>query len=1725
MGPQVAEKSRALLQFLKDAAILRRKRVPAYGTNDKLLWFGEVPRDRPDIRSAFFADNPAEFLDLWLEVRKTGMPARPPVPQLCKDWVRPQELEMVSQEPELLPEITVLVERKVSDPDASAGERRALTEKVPEVRRLEDHPAVQDAWLDYLVSQWEPWAQEMRRWQEVQRVYEDVDFMRRRLEEAEERFELILGLGFLVWRDPTGTTVRRHLLTAPAEISLDAARGVLTVSPAASFDGFRIELDMLELQHQPRLEGAGLDDRLEELDVQAWDRAKVGEILRVIANKASPDAQADEGSLEPPERADDTLRVLYAPALVLRERRPTAYEELITRLLEGTDDAPFSLTPPWERFISEGELSGGGAGTTPEDPEANSGLGDSRLYFPLPTNEEQRRIAERLRARPYVLVKGPPGTGKSHTIANLICHLLATGERVLVSAHAPKALTVLRELLPGDIRNLCVTAFGSSREDHRLLEDSVRGILSRKNEWKGQEWVQGAIDRLEREMCQLEGESVKVDRQLRECREAETHSHTLPGHYTGTAAQIARQIEKERERYGWFPELADDQQRCPLQSEEIASLVDVHAALTQERLNELRLEVGTFSLPDPGKVREAIEKLNRAESAARDARAGVREEQLAALQRFSDASLDACRAFLDQLQEQVTRASRTLGDLTGEILKDLLVGQSGRWERLEREAVELVEKIQEAHKRADTARIDILLDIENAKLLSDVRRRLEHLKNGGWRGWGFLAPRVMRDTRYIEQCCRVDGEPPRQQKSLEMLFGYVELREHLEQFYAVWPAASAPRLDDPRRAASGVCDLVEQFRQLLEFFRNCGREALDVVPIEKREALAQRDDRAAWRGLIDAELARRLAHSAKEPLEEWLRTILGGAPQNHHPCMGELAKAIEDRDPAGWRSAWEKRESLRRDKDRLEHYEKLLGQLQVACPGLASLIRSTQGDLEWTDRLCQLQQAWDWAAARAWLRKVTDPEHYARLTQERHRLQDRLEKKREELATLRAWQAFFLRLDDATEQNLTAWTKAVARIGKGTGKYAYRHRRAARQYLMACIPKIPAWIMPLHKLWETTDPTPGVFDTVIVDEASQAGIETLALLLLAKRIVVVGDDKQNTPEAVGVPEDDIARLARDHLRQFRFRDEFRPDTSLYDHAERAFGNVISLREHFRCVPEIIRFSNDLCYTDAPLIPLRQAPPKRLPPLKADFVEEGFCEGDGQRILNRAEAEAIVQKIRECLDDEAYEGKTMGVIVLQGHAQAEFIERRLAEVLEPRVREERKLRCGVPATFQGDQRDVIFLSLVAAPNHSFRALSELEAQRRFNVAMSRARDQVWLFHSVQPHDLSRQDLRYRLLHFFLSPNQAALERVYEELDRLEREAKQPYRQPGDQPDPYESWFEVDVALELLRRNYRVRPQVEVAGYRIDLVVEGLANRLAVECDGEAWHEPAQFEQDMARQRQLERAGWIFVRIRESEFYADRKSAVRRIVEACEELGIRPIGQEEQEVEKEAEGSTAAEEALSEEPEEKEEQGDLAQAEEDTVDRARRDRGPAPVAEYSQQLNFPDPREASPANVRATLRRLIEEEGPLTKRLLIKLYVEGCPTLQRAGKTVRSLLNQALYSMQRAGEIVVEDELGDRSLESQVLRLAGAPRVRERPGGRRELLEIPPSELFLVLDRLLGSSNDPLQDAEACCRALLEHYGFSRLTEVRRRHLTKIFEGYRHRRVSLESGVSVRDEQAV
>jgi very-short-patch-repair endonuclease len=183
---------------------------------------------------------------------------------------------------------------------------------------------------------------------------------------------------------------------------------------------------------------------------------------------------------------------------------------------------------------------------------------------------------------------------------------------------------------------------------------------------------------------------------------------------------------------------------------------------------------------------------------------------------------------------------------------------------------------------------------------------------------------------------------------------------------------------------------------------------------------------------------------------------------------------------------------------------------------------------------------------------------------------------------------------------------------------------------------------------------------------------------------------------------------------------------------------------------------------------------------------------------------------------------------------------------------------------------MFLSMVIAPNDVGTALTRDTFAHRFNVAASRARDRMYLVRSIELDHLSEKDvLRRSLIGHFTKPFAQDPEAVADLRARCE------------------SPFEREVYDELTRRGFRVRPQVKVGAFRIDLVVEGTNDaRLAVECDGDQYHGADRWSHDMQRQRVLERAGWIFWRCFASAFVRRREEVVRDLLETLQNLGISP-----------------------------------------------------------------------------------------------------------------------------------------------------------------------------------------------------------------------------------------------
>jgi len=273
------------------------------------------------------------------------------------------------------------------------------------------------------------------------------------------------------------------------------------------------------------------------------------------------------------------------------------------------------------------------------------------------------------------------------------------------------------------------------------------------------------------------------------------------------------------------------------------------------------------------------------------------------------------------------------------------------------------------------------------------------------------------------------------------------------------------------------------------------------------------------------------------------------------------------------------------------------------------------------------------------------------------------------------------------------------------------------------------------------------------------------------------------------------------------------------------------------------------------------------------LQEGQRRGDH----NDEEALTIASLIVAAIDQPEYDGATFGVIAMVGNTQAPLIDKLLGHKLPAAVYDERRVMCGNPSHFQGDERSVVFLSLVDAPTgpgplRTVASGARDMYKKRYNVAASRAQDQLWVVHSMdrQAH-LSPHDLRRRLLDHAHDPG-ASMDAA------------------GGQERDVDSEFERLVLKDLKRKGYRVATQWKVGSYRIDLVVEGVRERLAIECDGDRFHTVENLQADMERQAVLERLGWRFIRVRGSEFFRDPERALIPLYERLERMGIEPMSGE-------------------------------------------------------------------------------------------------------------------------------------------------------------------------------------------------------------------------------------------
>lgn len=1344
-------------------------------------------------------------------------------------------------------------------------------------------------------KQLEQWLEKRKIWVEKQLLIEKTrDFFTELymkyidLQRESETIEIIIANGYI--KDNNDPDIYHPIITKRLSMNFDAAENTIYILNTNAKSELYSEL--FQVMEDINLESLStLNSDLMQHDYHPMDRNDTKEFLKVLTHKISSNSKFVEDEDDNDEN-NNRILMYFKPCIIIRKRLDGTIKaiEQIIKNIEETGFIPEHLL----------DIVNGGLLDKPEELEetveellAKAGGESIDILLTKEANKEQLEIAKRIEMYNAVLVQGPPGTGKTHTIANLIGHFLAKGKSVLVTSYTKKALTVLKEKLPKSMQSLCVSVLDESNED---MENSIDGITEYMSKFTSFE-LKKQIDKLKDERLKIIDELSKTRKKIYNALNDEYKSIVLNGDEI-SPSEAAKYILDNKGKLDYINGNIKLYEPLPLTIEELNYLYSTNSKLTDIEEKELNYKLPSPNdLITPERFKNIIDENNRLNSLINEIASNKKWKINTENDLYFDTEFG--KFYINNLDETLIKSLSEYIDNYKQCeewaINICCDGKKGgaykkRW-------TTLIQKIQSTVKinenildkyfgKTITENFDVL--VENKELIIKLKSILS--KKDKISKFDLL---INSNLNKIINLSVINNKPLRTAEDCEFILNSIDLQKSRKDLSVIWDELMAENgmskfkdldLNEPEKIAEKYIDSINEYlnwyakdyNKLITLLENANIPDQIVLKINNLDKDIDQINKIfdsiqnILPYIVEICLNQIKIDNNRKDIEKTVDILEDNSLINSSLCIS-MKNYLISNNYEKYLEEFRKLSSIYNKYELLNKRNELLSKIEQVAPIWANDIKNRTGIHGENKCPSNIKDAWKYRQYELILDEMKK-ESIDILQRKSQKLSSDYRKITEEYASKCAWYELLSRTecDIDMKQALKGWELTIRKIGKGTGKNAAKHKAQARDLMAKCQNAVPCWIMPMNKAIESLKPGENEFDVIIIDEASQSDISSLAISYLGKKMIVVGDDKQVSPMAVGAEIDKINALEQMYIKnKIPNSHLYSSKTSLYDIAATTFQPLM-LKEHFRCVPEIIGFSNMLSY-DFKIKPLRDSSSSNLLPAVVNYRVNGKRTGK----INKIEAETIISQIKACLNLEEYNGKTFGVISLLGDEQAKLIQSLMFKYIDPRDIENRKILIGNASNFQGDERDVIFLSMVDSGNEDGGPLPfvgvgvEEATKKRYNVAASRAKDQLWVINSLDSSiDLKPGDMRKRLLDYATNPNAFAMKE-----EEIKRKA--------------DSVFEVQVANKLISEGYHIIQQYPVGAYRLDIVVLCENKKVVIECDGERYHSGEEkIREDMQRQAILERIGWRFIRIRGSQFFKNPDETMQNVITQLNDLKIYP-----------------------------------------------------------------------------------------------------------------------------------------------------------------------------------------------------------------------------------------------
>jgi hypothetical protein len=1185
----------------------------------------------------------------------------------------------------------------------------------------------------------------------------------------------------------------------------------------------------------------------------------------------------------------DFFKISFSPAINIKPRKPRFFDKLTDSIIEYSNNNNveaklFNLLVRNPEAVSYNPYENGNYFKDDLFEKHKSkikhlnGEEDFSVFFPLPFNKEQKEIYENYLKNRLTVVTGPPGTGKSHTIVNILCSLLAQGKRVLVTAQTDKALESLLDKIPDTFDDLIFTKIKLETNPNRFsLEKSINNISKIL-----QSELFSNIDSKVEELDNLKADYLVLKSQIIQALEKEYQQISINDSFTDLRPyQIVEKFEKKDSiEWSWIQDVVSNEDLKNfeafrdkiLQFRNSHGLIIKYDSVQQNDLITILTLVSNFDFKSYLDLKGSYEKQLQFLNLSNERKEQLLKINLESIVEItkdysnSDIILKS-RQDLNELQSKINlkfrddnlNANRLFTDLTENADKYLLdietylsfieQEKAGFLTRFKTgfKNVAYLENFTINGKKSETREIILSLKIliTNYKIIS---KNLTLLRQSGF------SVEVDESSNLTEKA-----------NQLKVFLQKVEKNR-------------------------AIFDKIQSNLDFMRFSEYCQTDLFDIDTLARKAVLC-RDDFKSLKNLefqFNDQLG--ILHKLDYLIEN---SSIKDAFQEFLP-INKITEQI-------------KFDEL---KNRVLNIKNQINIQQTYLQIKNQLIEKLPNTFETLATIPQeyiSKENFEFASANAALKKDSSTD-LQKSKEELTHINNKIYKVKCDILFHLAKSNFknlfnsnevdlFINLLGSYKYNLS---QSVRKVSNQT-----QFQILTRQNSIDISKKLSCWVMKFTDVLNSVGDKPEVFDCIIVDEASQLDFNSLILGYYAKNMIIVGDDKQTSPSSLtSANGDDFEAIKNDCLTFLGTNKiHIKSDNSLFSLAKMTAGRSnLTLIEHFRCVPEIIEFSKKHFY-DNSLRPLKQINSNRLSPKESFFVEDSYKENG----VVYKEIDAIKTFLKQILTKKEYSNKTIGVVSLGLSKHTEKlknIKEYLANEFGKEKIDRHKLIIEDSPKFQGDERDVMLISLGVAldsqklndnqnatPRAIIRDNNQIkDEEKKINVALSRAKEQMILFHSIKSEGLRENDFRNEILRFF---NEEIKPLAPFQLPDYDLE-----RNRHNVPAPFDSWFEFDITRDLLKEGYSyIHPQYKVkenetfynhklgkdvyVNFKLDLVVYNNGKMIAVECDGDPFHSiPEDVAYDNERQEFLERVGWKVVRVLYSAYKRDKSKEIKKMVDFIE-----------------------------------------------------------------------------------------------------------------------------------------------------------------------------------------------------------------------------------------------------